>query len=212
VGARTDTTINFNWGTNSPMASVKTDSFSIRWTGKIQPRYSGTYTFYITSDNGRRVWIDNQLIIDKWTNLQGTYTDTISLTAGQKYDLKVEYFETNKLSNCKLEWASGLQSREVVPQSQLYNEISGTGITDPAATSGINIVPNPVVNGSFSLLMNNFNDEQVALTLYDLTGKIMLREDVQATKQVDVSKVPAGTYILSIRTKENNINKKIVIR
>ena len=212
VGARTDTTINFNWGTNSPMASVKTDSFSIRWTGKIQPRYSGTYTFYITSDNGRRVWIDNQLIIDKWTNLQGTYTDTISLTAGQKYDLKVEYFETNKLSNCKLEWASGLQSREVVPQSQLYNDISETGITDPAATSGINIVPNPVVNGSFSLLMNNFNDEQVALTLYDLTGKIMLREDVQATKQVDVSKVPAGTYILSIRTKENNINKKIVIR
>ena len=212
VGTRTDADINFNWGTDSPLAGVKTDSFSTRWTGQIQPRYSGTYTFYITSDNGRRVWIDNQLIIDKWTNLQGTYNDTISLTAGQKYDLKVEYFESNKVSTCKLEWASGFQSREVVPQSQLYNEISSTGNPTINTSSEINIFPNPVVNGSFRLEMNNWNNEEVALTLYDLYGKKILQEKVQESKQIDVSKVPAGTYIVSIRTKENNINKKIVIR
>jgi len=211
VGSRTDANVNFNWGSDSPMAGLKTDSFSVRWTGQIQPRYSGNYTFYITSDNGRRVWVNNQLIIDKWLNSQGTYSDTISLTAGQKYDVKVEYFENNNVSNCKLEWSSSLQSREVVAQSQLYNEIS-SGIPNIAATSDINISPNPVVNGEFSLEMKNSNNEEVALTLYDLSGKIMLREEVQESKQVDVSKVPAGTYIVSIRTKDNNFNKKIVIR
>jgi len=210
AGTRTDAAINFNWGSDSPMAGVKTDSFSTRWTGQIQPRYSGPYTFYFTSDNGRRVWIDNQLIIDKWTNIQGTYTGIISLTAGQKYDLKIEYFESNKASNCKLEWASGLQSREVVPQSQLYNEI--TGNTPVAATSEINIFPNPVVNGLLSIEMNNSNKEEVSLTLYDLYGKKILHEVVQESKQINVRKVPAGTYIVSVRTKDNNINKKIVIK
>ena len=210
AGTRTDATVNFNWGTDSPMAGVKTDSFSTRWTGQIQPRYSGPTTFYFTSDNGRRVWIDNQLIIDKWTNIQGTYTGIINLTAGQKYDLKIEYFESNKASNCKLEWASGLQSREVVPQSQLYTET--TGFTPVSATSEINIFPNPVVNGLLSIEMNYSNKEEVALTIYDLYGKKILHEKIQESKQVDVSKVPAGTYIVSVRTKENNINKKIVIQ
>ena len=50
------------------------------------------------------------------------------------------------------------------------------------------------------------------MTLYDLTGKIMLRENVQVPKQVNVNNVPAGAYIVSIRTKNNNFNKKIVIR
>ena len=212
VGSRTDANINFDWGTGSPMASVKTDSFSIRWTGQIQPRYTGTYTFYITSDNARRVWVDNQLIIDKLINIQGTYTGTISLTAGQKYDIKIEFSENTGGANCIFEWASGLQSREVVPQSQLYNENSSTAITNITSTSEINISPNPVVNGVFNVEMNNFNNEEVALTLYDLYGKKMLYEQLQKSKQIDVRKVPAGTYIVSIRTKENNINKKIVIR
>jgi len=210
AGTRTDATVNFNWGTDSPMEGVNTNSFSTRWTGQIQPRYSGTYTFYSTSNTGRRVWVDNQLIIDKWISGQSTYTGTIALTAGQKYDLKVEYFESNTASNCKLEWASGLQSKEVVPQSQLYNEV--TGVTPITTTSGIDIFPNPVVNGVFNLEMKNSNNEEVALTLFDLYGKKILQEQVHESTQIDVRKVPAGTYIVTIRTKENNINKKIVIR
>jgi len=45
---------------------MNADSFSVRWTGFIAPLYSETYTFYSKSDNGRRVWINNQLVIDKW--------------------------------------------------------------------------------------------------------------------------------------------------
>jgi len=213
VGTRTDAEINFNWGTASPMAGqVKSDSISARWTGQVQPRYTGTYTFYITSDNGRRVWIDNRLIIDRWVNNQSTYSDTISLNAGQKYDIKVEYFESNSTATCKLEWASGLQAREVVPQSQLYKDLSSTAVPAIATTSDLNISPNPVVNGTFSIKMNISNKEELSMTLYDLYGRILLREKIQESKQVDVSKVPAGTYIVSIRTKENNFNKKIVIQ
>ncbi|MBN2486115.1 MAG: RICIN domain-containing protein [Bacteroidales bacterium] len=131
VGTRVDPTINFNWGTGSPMSGVNNDVYSVRWRGQIQPRYSDTYTFYITSDNGRRVWVNNQLIIDKWVDdWDITYTGSISLVAGQKYDIKVEYFENNGGANCKLEWSSSSQAREVVPQSQLYSAVAaGDGLT-----------------------------------------------------------------------------------
>jgi hypothetical protein len=120
-GSRIDADINFDWSTNSPMKGVKAGAFSVRWTGKILPRYAGNYTFYITSDDGCRLWVNNQLIIDQWTNNQpATNTGTISLLAGQKYDIKVEYFNNDNSANCKLEWASAFQSREVIPQSQLY--------------------------------------------------------------------------------------------
>src|ERR1041385_3700987 len=66
VLSRKDNTINFDWGTGSPDPVLQADAFSVRWTGQIQPKYSETYTFYLNSDNGRRLWINNQLVIDKW--------------------------------------------------------------------------------------------------------------------------------------------------
>jgi hypothetical protein len=63
VQTRIDSNIDFNWGLNSPLAGVNADVFTVRWRGQIQPRYSQNYTFHITSDNGRRVWINDQLIM-----------------------------------------------------------------------------------------------------------------------------------------------------
>jgi len=132
--SRKDATINFDWGTGSPDASVNVDQFSARWTGQIQPRFTETYTFYLNSDNGRRLWINNQLIVDKWIddwNIE--YTGTIALTAGQKYEIRLEYFENNGGAACKMEWSSPSQPREVVPQSQLYsNALPTVSITSPS--------------------------------------------------------------------------------
>ena len=131
--ARKDATVNFNWGDGSPDASLANDSYSARWTGQVQPRYSGEYTFYINSDNGRRLWVNGQLLIDKWLDDVAENTGKIMLAAGQKYDIKVEYFENIGGANIKLEWSSALQAREVVPTAQLYsNNIPVVSITSPA--------------------------------------------------------------------------------
>jgi hypothetical protein len=137
--SRKDATISFDWAGGSPDATVNADQFSARWTGQIQPKYSETYTFYINSDNGRRLWINNQLIIDKWIddwNIE--YSGTIALTAGQKYDIKIEYFENNGGASCKFEWSSASQVKQVVPQSQLYsNTLPSVAITSPASNSSV---------------------------------------------------------------------------
>src|SRR5687768_8106765 len=48
---RVDPSINFAWGTGSPAPAVGADTFSVRWTGRVSPRYSETYRFYTTSDD-----------------------------------------------------------------------------------------------------------------------------------------------------------------
>ncbi len=118
---RTDASLNFDWATGSPISGMGADTFSIRWTGQIQPLYSNTYTFYTTSDDGVRLWINNQLIINSWIDQAPTVNQgTIALSANQKYDIRLEYYENGGGAAIKLEWSSASQSRQVLPATQLY--------------------------------------------------------------------------------------------
>src|SRR3954471_8470635 len=52
--------INFNWAKNSPAPGVDPNTFSVQWTGFIQPTYTQAYTFYTTADDGVRLSINGQ--------------------------------------------------------------------------------------------------------------------------------------------------------
>ena len=119
--SRTDATVDFDWGTGSPAPSIDPDTFSARWTGQVQPRDSGTYTFYTLSNDGVRLWVNGQLLIDNWTNHAVTENSgTITLTAGQKYDIRMEYYDDTGAAVAQLLWSSPATSKQVIPQSQLY--------------------------------------------------------------------------------------------
>jgi hypothetical protein len=118
---RNDSTVNFNWGTGSPDFSVGSDTFSVRWTGRVQPLYSQTYTFYTTSDDGIRLWINNQQIINNWTDHNSTVnTGTISLQASVKYDIKLEFYDNGGGAQAQLEWSSASQARQIIPRGRLF--------------------------------------------------------------------------------------------
>jgi hypothetical protein len=125
---RLDDRVNFDWGTSSPAGTAVSDgdTFSVRWTGAIQPRYTDRYTFYLSRDNGARLWINGALVIDQWNdswtgqNGRGPEQVSINLLGGQRYPVILEYFESTGGANCRLEWQSNSQAREVVPSSQLY--------------------------------------------------------------------------------------------
>ena len=127
VISRVDSTINSDtWSNGTPDASLYPDTFSVRWTGWLRPRFSGTYSFRSTSDDGIRVWVNNHLIIDNWTDHGETdNTGTVTLAAGILVPIKVEYYESVGGATVKLRWSSDLQAEEIVPQSQLYSTDQG---------------------------------------------------------------------------------------
>jgi glucose/arabinose dehydrogenase len=119
---RTDGVVNFNWATGSPDATIASDSFSVRWSGQIQPKFGEEYTFYTTTDDGVRLKINGQTVVDRFVNQASTTaTGKITLAANQKYDIVMEYFENGGRANATLEWSSATQGRQVVATTQLYS-------------------------------------------------------------------------------------------
>jgi hypothetical protein len=125
---RTDPAINFNWGPGAPMG-LNVDNFSVRWHGKITARFSDTYTFFSGSDDGERLIVGGQLLIDRYTRHASVPEDvskTIVLQAGQPTDITFEYFENGGDANVYLSWQSmpnaagvSLEPKAVVPTSAL---------------------------------------------------------------------------------------------
>lgn len=136
---RVDPQVNFSWGYGAPASGMGADSFSVRWTGQVEPVHAaGTqaYTFYTTSDDGVRLWVNGQLLIDRWINQSPySYSATINLAAGQKYDLKLEYFEGSGGAVAKLEWATSGVSRQLIPTARLYPSSTST-TPPPSGTPG----------------------------------------------------------------------------
>jgi hypothetical protein len=101
---------------------VNLNNFSVRWTGQVQPRSSGNYTFTTVSDDGVRMWVNGNQIINNWQDQAPTESSgTVTLEAGKKYDIRVEYYQGAGGAVMQLFWHGPGQSREVIPQSQLYS-------------------------------------------------------------------------------------------
>jgi hypothetical protein len=118
---RTDAAVDFDWAGGSPDASVGPDTFSARWTGQVQAAATEAITFYTVSDDGIRLWIDGVLVIDNWTDHGPTENSaTVSLSAGQRVSVRMEYYENGGGAVARLLWSSPTITKRVIPQSQLF--------------------------------------------------------------------------------------------
>ena len=118
--SRIDSTINFNFGSGSPDVSMGADTFSIRWIGTVRPPTSGVFTFYTVTDDGVRLWVNDQLIIDRFFDQGATeWTGSISLAAGVEYPVRMDYFENGGAAVATLSWSGPGVSKQIIPASVL---------------------------------------------------------------------------------------------
>lgn len=103
VLTRTESVINYNWISDSPDPSVNINEFSARWVGTF-PFESGSYQFVTTADDGVRLIIDDQIIIDNWKDQAPTTTmATITMSEGN-HTIKLEYYENQAGATVALQW------------------------------------------------------------------------------------------------------------
>lgn len=100
---RDDESINFNWGWGPPAGGMPTNSFSVRWTGTFSFA-EGTYRFYAKVDDGVRVHVDGERIINGWRDggLR-TYTADRALAAGD-HTIQVEYYDRIQVARVYFWW------------------------------------------------------------------------------------------------------------
>lgn len=93
IVTKIDENVNFDWGDGSP-AGVNTDNFSARWTGKLIAQETGSFDLAILSDDGSRLFINGNLLVDNWgDHAPQTKQNGIMLEKGKEYDLKLEFYE-----------------------------------------------------------------------------------------------------------------------
>ena len=117
---RDDASVNFNWGANSPGAGVNTDQFSVRWT-TFTYFDGGDYTFKSTSDDGVRLWVDDQLLIDQWHNHPATTYSAAKYLAAGYHSLRVEYYDNLEFAVCQVWWETAAPGPITEWRGEYYN-------------------------------------------------------------------------------------------
>ncbi|WP_208094619.1 putative baseplate assembly protein [Mucilaginibacter agri] len=134
VFSRTDGNINFNWGAGSPNPVINADNFSVRWTGLILAPVSAPITFYTTSDDGVRLWVNDQSVFQSWVDqTNGENSGTITLQGGQFYNFRLEYYEHGGSAVITLGWSWPGVGRTIIPAQYFnatnYNDWPGYSIS-----------------------------------------------------------------------------------
>ena len=115
VITQADANIDFNWHGKSPVTGIYSITWSARWTGTLVPATTGIYTLALTSDDGSRLFVDGNKMIDIWWN-HGDQTGwaTMQLTAGQPYSIEVDYYQAAGSSDVHLSWITPLDFGEAI--------------------------------------------------------------------------------------------------
>ena len=102
---REDKSIDFDWSYASPAEGLGATYYSVRWTGKLLPPETGLLTFALTSDDGVRLYLDGDLVIDNWT-IHAPTTDRcrVRVTQGRALNLKLEFYQAEGQAVAQLGW------------------------------------------------------------------------------------------------------------
>lgn len=201
-----DKNIDFVWWLNAPLAAIAWDNFSVRWEGQIQAQYSETYTFTTTSDDWVRLWVNGVQLVNNWTDHWTTDNVwTISLIAGQKYTIKMEYYEKAWWATARLLWSSKSTTQQIVPQSQLYS----TAVVTPPTPTNIAPTANAWVDKTIILPTNtatldgvNSKDSDGSIVSYNWKQvswpNTATVSNILTNPVVTISNIIAGIYVFEL--------------
>ncbi|MBK7869280.1 MAG: T9SS type A sorting domain-containing protein [Saprospiraceae bacterium] len=158
------------------------------------------FTFF--SDDGIRLWINNELVIDHWIPQPVAESrGTIELEAGKKYDIKLEYFDNCCDAVCDLRWSTDRLPMETVPTSQLFPARESRIPSDQ--NYDIRVSPNPA-NSLLNLEIDSRIFDRVTWRIYDAKGREMGNGEGEVINtvnlfEINISKLSPGTYFIKIK-------------
>jgi hypothetical protein len=209
---RIDSTLNFDWDLGSPAPGIlRADNFLVRWSGKVQAPLDGPYTFYASTDDGVRLWVDNRLIIDQWVPRAETESAAVvELAQGRKYEIRMEYFEAGGHATAHLRWSAPGIPKQVIPRSQLYP----TEWPSPNERFEVELFPMPA-STEVILQIKLWFAESIPFALYDISGRVVQEGEFLAEAggnrfQIPLVNLAAGMYNLKLKGKVVNTTLKLV--
>ncbi|CAN5334946.1 hypothetical protein BH09SUM1_BH09SUM1_29350 [soil metagenome] len=205
VLTRIDRNINFDWSAGSPDPAIPANLFSARWTGAIIPPAAGSYTFKTKTDDGARLYVNGQLLIDAFGDNAVTATSNpVTLVAGRAVPIEMDYRENAGLANAKLSWTPPAAAEAVIPTSVLSLPADGAILIahaqDVAATAETQALVTIIDGGPGPLLdaMLSITDVE-GLEIESITPSQGFASAESLSGEVDLGVLSGGTATVVIR-------------
>ena len=91
-----------------PVPNIYGDDFSAQWEGTIDLLSAGSWIFYVSVDDGARLWLDGELVFSSWSPriAPDTFEVQRDLSKGQHW-VSLQYFEAVRYATIQLAWQEG---------------------------------------------------------------------------------------------------------
>jgi glucose/arabinose dehydrogenase len=205
----TDTNVNYDWQSSSIPYGINRDLFFARYDGTLKPFLSGQYTFYTYANDGVRLYIGNQPVIQEWQPKEATeFSSTIYLESGRQYPIRVEYVNYGGNAVMKLSWKIRNAPKTVIPENHLYPPVRVEYLED-ALNKSTYVFPNPFKN------QLNLKSEVPVSSIQILGSEgSVIYEILPAGKQkeisVDTEALSPGLYFINIIYEDKVITRKLL--
>ena len=115
LASRVDAVVDFPWEDGElPDPAVPSDGFCVRWTGMVNVPKSGRWTFFVTSDDGCRLFIDGKQVVDAWRDRAPEESaGTTELKKGA-HEIRLEYFQGGSGKAVHLAWEGPEQAKGII--------------------------------------------------------------------------------------------------
>jgi len=181
----------------------RTDQFGVEFTGYISVPADGIYTFYTTSDDGSKLWIDNRVVVDN-DGLHGAIekSGSIGLKAGKHY-LRAQFFEQAGNQVFAVGYESAGMIKQLIPASALYREAAIVPANvAPVANAGTNqsiITNSTILNGSGTDSDGNI----VRYEWTQISGPSIVIISNTAVANATVNGLANGVYVFQLVVTDN---------
>ncbi len=201
----------------------KADGAGVKWTGRIQVPESGYYTFYGYADNGLRLWINGEQLIDYWNGDTWDQLQTskqVYLEAGTYYDFQADYFEFEGGSHVYLYWSNdkGIPEQTTIPGSAYYLPEAYEGVyISECDTSEGNLTEGEAFDGTVTVKGSGFTEETtfevVKASGASLDTPVMAQGELVSEGEVklNIPSLTAGTYKIKAVTGDTSVTSSQMI-
>lgn len=169
--------IDYDWGFGSPNIDVPSDYFSARWTS-MQEFEEGTYLFFLTVDDGARVWLDGKLIIDAW-DIGPRREQRVKIRIEEEglHEIQVAYFEFTGHAVLKLDTLKLGGKDDIIGawQGEYFNNRNLEGTPEITRQDGAISFDWGFGSPDARLAMDNFSARWTRSILLDRPGNYIFR-------------------------------------
>ena len=196
------------------LTTGQSDAAGIRWTGRIQVPETGNYTFYAYSDNGFRLWVNDEQLINYWDGGSWDVLQTskkVYLEEGTYYTFKAEYFDYEGGSHAILSWSNDVGiERKAIPASAFYlpENYQGIYLSDLDSSEG-NLTQGEDFDGTLIVTGQNLTSAEY-FEVVKATGESLEEPAIAKVESVSgksakivIPAVSVGTY--KLKAAEGNV-------